>query len=113
MKRAADDTLCKAVLNRLAMLDDLAANADDRLVLSVARRQLPRLTRAWRAVLILHAPDLQGRCPACSTRRQPQPALCSVWQTAHEQLINAPTTTPPQHPTPCAPVRAGVAPKTL
>ncbi len=94
MKRVAGDTLRKAVWDRLAMLDDYVTNADDRSVLSVARTELPRLTTAWRAVLILHAPDLRGRCPACSTRWQPQPAPCSVWQTAQENLINASTTTP-------------------
>ena len=107
MKRVAGDTLRKAVWDRLAMLDDFVANADDRSVLSVARTELPRLTTAWRAVLILHAPDLRGRCPACSTRWQPQPAPCSVWRTAHENLINASTTTTPQHPGWCVPARAG------
>lgn len=95
VKQAAGDSLRKAVWDRLAMLDDLAANADDRFVLSVARNQLPRLTSAWRAVLILHAPDLRGRCPTCSTRWQPQLAPCSVWQTAQEHLTNAPTTALP------------------
>lgn len=108
MKRAAGATLGKAVWDRLAMLDDLATNGDDRLVLSVARNQLPRLASGWREVLTLHAPDLRGRCSACSTRRQPQPAPCSVWQTAHEHLINASTTTPSQHSASTAPVRAGV-----
>jgi hypothetical protein len=52
-------------------------------------RLLP-LVAAWRSLLVQHSYGLRGRCRHCdrvfrSWRRQ-RP-LCSVWRTAHAQLV--------------------------
>ncbi|SHE65005.1 hypothetical protein SAMN05444320_101672 [Streptoalloteichus hindustanus] len=79
--------LRNAVWERLDMLTELANRADAPSLLSVARSELPRLTRGWRAVLAAHEPDERGNCPECSTRWRQQKAPCAVWQAAYEHLV--------------------------
>jgi hypothetical protein len=81
--------LRQAVWERLDMLDELASNADNGSLLSVARSELPRLTHGWRALLASHAPDHRGRCPECSGNWRDRAASCSVWRAAHEHLVSA------------------------
>jgi len=81
--------LRQAVWERLDMLDELASNADNGSLLSVARSELPRLTHGWRALLASHAPDPRGRCPECSGNWRDRAASCSVWRAAHEHLVSA------------------------
>jgi len=81
--------LRQAVWERLDMLDELASNADNGSLLSVARSELPRLTHGWRALLASHAPDPRGRCPECSGSWRDRAASCSVWRAAHEHLVSA------------------------
>jgi hypothetical protein len=83
--------LQQAVWERLDMLDELASNADNGSLLSVARSELPRLAHGWRALLAAHAPDPRGRCPECSSRWRPRAALCSVWRAAQEHFGSAET----------------------
>ncbi len=87
--RVPGQILRKAMWDRLDMLDELASNADNGSLLSVARSELPRLTSGWRALLAAHAPDPQGRCPECSQYWRPRMAPCSVWRAAHEYLVSA------------------------
>lgn len=89
MKQVVGQILRQAVSDRLDMLDELASNADDRSLLSVARSELPRLTSGWCVLLDAHTPDPRGRCPQCSTRWRPHSAPCALWRTAHEHLISA------------------------
>ena len=91
MKRVLGQILRQGVWDRLDMLDELASNADNGSLLSVARSELPRLTSGWCALLAAHAPDPRGRCRECSTRWRPRRAPCAVWQTAHEHLVSAET----------------------
>jgi hypothetical protein len=81
--------LRQAVWDRLDMLDELASNADNGSLLSVARSELPRLAHGWRALLAAHAPDPRGRCPECSGNWRDRAASCSVWRAAHEHLVSA------------------------
>ena len=89
MDQILGQILRQAVWERLDMLDELANNADNGSLLSVARSELPRLTHGWRALLATHAPDSRGRCPECSGHWRSRAASCSVWQAAHEYLISA------------------------
>jgi hypothetical protein len=77
----------QGVWDRLDMLDELASNADNGSLLSVARSELPRLTFWWGAVLAAHAPDPRGRCRECSKRWRPGSAPRGVWRAAHEHLV--------------------------
>jgi hypothetical protein len=79
--------LRQAVWERLDLLDELAAHADAESLVSVARTEVPRLTDGWRALLAVHEPDSRGRCPECSRRWQPRRSPCSVWRTAHDNLV--------------------------
>jgi hypothetical protein len=102
--------LRQAVWERLDLLDELAAHADAESLTSVARTEVPRLTDGWRVLLAVHEPDSRGRCPECSRRWQPRRSPCSVWRTAHHNLVAADLV--PQdrrgfsHPVPPAPHRA-------
>ncbi len=91
MERVLGQILRQAVWDRLDMLDELASNADNGSLRSVARSELPRLTSGWRAVLAAHAPDPRGRCRECSNRWRPRTAPCSVWRAAHEHLVSVET----------------------
>ena len=101
--------LRQAVWDRLDMLDELASNADNGSLLSVARSELPRLTYGWRALLATHAPDPRGRCPECSSRWRPRAALCSVLGAAHKHLISAEPVPQAQPRASCLPAAAGAA----
>ncbi|MFB9430303.1 hypothetical protein [Streptoalloteichus tenebrarius] len=87
MDEILGQVLRNAVWERLDMLTELANRADAPSLLSVARSELPRLTRGWRAVLAAHEPDERGNCPECSTRWRQQKAPCAVWQAAYEHLV--------------------------
>jgi len=91
VKRVLGQILRQGVWDRLDMLDELASNADNGSLLSVARSELPRLTSGWCALLTAHAPDPRGRCRECSKRWRLRSAPCGVWRTAHEHLVGAET----------------------
>lgn len=93
MDQILGQILRQAVWERLDMLDELAAQADDASLESVARSELPRLTDGWRALLAAHEPDAKGRCPECSRRWRPRPGPCSVWRTARRHFL---TTSAPE-----------------
>lgn len=82
-----DRRLRRAVLQRLAAIEDMALRAGSQLPVRVARSQLKTITGGWRDLLSKHQPDRSGRCPICSgwLRRRRWP--CQVWMTAHEHLI--------------------------
>lgn len=79
-----DRSLRRAVLERLAAVEEMAVRTGSHLV---ARTHLRTITGGWRELLIEHQPDVQGRCPVCSgwLRRRRWP--CQVWVTAHHHLI--------------------------
>ncbi|TDV52424.1 hypothetical protein [Actinophytocola oryzae] len=78
-----DDTR-RAVLDRLAAVDQAADHADPAKLLPIAATALHCLADSWRRLLSDHRADPDGRCEACHRgRRWP----CQVWQAAHEQLI--------------------------
>lgn len=80
-----DDTVRRAVMHRLDMLDRAAGQADASTLLPLARRELRRLADGWRLILTTHQADPDGRCEACRLGRRRWP--CAVWRSAHEQLI--------------------------
>ena len=88
MDQVLGQILRQAVWDRLDMLDELASNADNWSLLSIARSELPRLTHGWRDLLASHAPDPRGRCPECSGNWRGRAASCSVWRAAHEHLVS-------------------------
>ena len=83
---AMDDTR-RAVLARLAALDEVAGKADPSTLLPLARTELRRLADGWRRLLAAHRADEDGRCAACRTRIRARRWPCQVWRAAHEQLI--------------------------
>jgi hypothetical protein len=83
-----DTALRKAVLDRLDRLDRLMDEEEDaHSLLSIARSELHRLSAGLLVVLDEHQPDNDGRCPTCSGTACAAPWPCTVWQTAHRQLI--------------------------
>lgn len=82
-------TLRDAVYSRLDYLDRLVADADLPSRAALADTEIARMTTAWRALLVQHQPDENGRCPQCSGWRRPRQHPCSVWTTAHQHLIAA------------------------
>jgi hypothetical protein len=82
-----DRRVRRAVLERLAAVEDLAARASAALSVPVARKHIQTITDGWRELLVQHQPDTTGRCPVCSgwLRRRRWP--CEVWSTAHRHLI--------------------------
>ncbi|MBB4904029.1 hypothetical protein [Actinophytocola algeriensis] len=83
---AKDDTR-RAVLARLAALDEVADKADPSTLLPLARTELRRLADGWRRLLTAHQAGPDGRCEACRTRIRARRWPCQVWRAAHEQLI--------------------------
>ena len=81
-----DDTR-RAVLARLAALDEVACKADPSALLPLARTELRRLADGWRRLLTAHRAGPDGRCEACRTRIRARRWPCQVWKAAHEQLI--------------------------
>jgi hypothetical protein len=82
-----DRRVRRAVLDRLAAVEDLAARAGATLSAPLARKHIQTITDGWRELLVQHQPDPTGRCPICSgwLRRRRWP--CDVWVTAHRHLI--------------------------
>jgi hypothetical protein len=82
-----DRRVRRAVLERLAAVEVMAARAGATLSAPLARRHLQTITGGWRELLVQHQPDPTGRCPVCSgwLRRRRWP--CDVWVTAHYHLI--------------------------
>lgn len=83
-----DEALRQAVLQRLALLDQVAEHGDAGALLPLARSEMHRLADGWRLLLEVHRPEEDGRCKACprgrmSRRRWP----CQVWVLAHRHLI--------------------------
>ncbi len=115
MDQVLGQILRQAVWERLDLLDELATHADAESLVSVARTEVPRLTDGWRALLAAHEPDSRGRCPECSRRWHPRRSPCSVWRTAHGNLVaevvsaeNRRASSPPMPPAPRpAPAPAG------
>ena len=81
-----DDTR-RAVLARLAALDEVAGKADPSTLLPLARTELRRLADGWRRLLTAHRMDEDGRCATCRTGVRARRWPCQVWRAAHEQLI--------------------------
>ncbi len=82
-----DSRVRRAVLERLAAVEEIAARAGATLSAPLARRHIQTITDGWRELLVQHQPDPSGRCPVCSgwLRRRRWP--CEVWVTAHRHLI--------------------------
>lgn len=82
-----DRRVRRAVLERLAAVEEMAVRAGAALSGPVARKHIRTITDGWRELLIEHQPDPTGRCPVCSgwLRRRRWP--CEVWVTAHRHLI--------------------------
>ena len=82
-----DRSLRRAVLERLAAVEEMAVRTGSHLSVRVARTHLKTITGGWRELLLEHQPDLKDRCPVCSgwLRRRRWP--CQVWVTAHRHLI--------------------------
>lgn len=81
-----DDTR-RAVLARLATLDEVAGKGEPSTLLPLARTELRRLADGWRRLLSAHHADPDGRCASCRTRIRARRWPCQVWRAAHEQLI--------------------------
>lgn len=82
-----DRRVRRAVLERLAGIEEMAARASATLSAPSARRHITAITGVWRALLSQHLPDSTGRCTICSgwLRRRRWP--CQVWVTAQRHLI--------------------------
>jgi hypothetical protein len=82
-----DRRVRRAVLERLAAVEEMTARAGATLSAPLARRHIRTITGGWRELLAQHQPDSTGRCPVCSgwLRRRRWP--CEVWVTAHRHLI--------------------------
>lgn len=82
-----DRRLRRAVLERLAAVEEMAVRTGSQQSVRAARNHLRTIADGWREVLIEHQPDVNGRCPGCSRwlRRRRWP--CQVWMTAHRHLI--------------------------
>lgn len=85
----ASGALGSAVFERLAELDEIAAGVRrrSREDLDRVRQEMTTMIRAWRRLLLAHAPDERGRCLRCRgwlvARRWP----CGVWSAARSQLM--------------------------
>ncbi|SMD20631.1 hypothetical protein [Kibdelosporangium aridum] len=95
MNEVLASTLRKAVYERLDYLDRLVNEADVPSRASLADSEIARMTAAWRSLLADHEPDERGRCRACGGWRRRRPHPCSVWTTAHKNLIVVDTRSTP------------------
>ncbi|MGH8572675.1 MAG: hypothetical protein ACREX8_08880 [Gammaproteobacteria bacterium] len=80
-------SLRRAVLERLAAVEEMAVRASSHLSARPARAHLKTIMDGWRELLIEHQPDLKGRCPVCSGRLRRRRWPCQIWMTAHEHLV--------------------------
>jgi hypothetical protein len=87
MNEVLASTLRNAVYERLDYLDRLVSEADLPSRASLADSEIARMTTAWRMLLADHEPDDRGRCRECGGWRRRRPHPCSVWTTAHKNLI--------------------------
>jgi hypothetical protein len=77
-----------AVLQQLAMLDDLALQGESDSLVPTARTELHRLTDGLRLLLTVHEPGDDGRCRVCPARlRRRRRWPCRVWTMAYQHLI--------------------------
>jgi hypothetical protein len=112
-----DRRVRRAVLDRLAAVEEMAARAGATLSAPLARRHIQTITDGWRELLVQHQPDATGRCPVCSglLRRRRWP--CDVWVTAHRHLIGdgtEPVERPARNSNPfCRPRQVLVVPRQL
>lgn len=83
------DAVC-AQLNRYLFALD---SADDRIIASIARAELPRYVRYWVTLLAKHEATATGKCPACSRWWRTVSAPCNTWKWVHAFLAIAPART--------------------
>lgn len=93
---AVDDGMRRAVLRRLAALDQAAEQTSTGTLAPLARAELQRLADGWRLLLEVHTADEDGRCRACPGRLRKRRWPCKVWLLAHQHLIGEGT--PPPKP---------------
>ena len=84
---AVDDGMRRAVLRRLAALDQAAEQTSAGTMAPLARAELQRLADGWRLLLEVHTADEDGRCRACPGRLRKRRWPCKVWLLAHQHLI--------------------------
>jgi hypothetical protein len=82
-----DDGMRRAVLRRLAALDQAAEQTSAGTLAPLARAELQRLADGWRLLLEVHTADEDGRCRACPGRLRKRRWPCKVWLLAHQHLI--------------------------
>lgn len=87
VSKPTDESLRAAVLDRLAMLDDMARNGAEESLLPLARTELHRLADGWRSLLTVHEPGEDGRCRACPARLRRRRWPCRVWTMAYQHLL--------------------------
>lgn len=89
-----DDGMRRAVLRRLAALDQAAEQTSTGTLAPLARAELQRLADGWRLLLEVHTADEDGRCRACPGRLRKRRWPCKVWLLAHQHLIGEGTPAP-------------------
>jgi hypothetical protein len=82
-----DQRVRRAVLERLAAVEEIAARASATLSAPLARRHIQTITDGWRELLAQHQPDATGRCPVCAGWLRHRRWPCEVWVIAHRHLI--------------------------
>ncbi|MBV8542595.1 MAG: hypothetical protein JO063_07730 [Pseudonocardiales bacterium] len=82
-----DRRVRRAVLDRLAAVEEIVARASATLSAPLARRHIQTIAGGWRELLVQHQPDATGRCPVCSGWLRHRRWPCEMWVTAHRHLI--------------------------